>query len=173
MTLLSFLINCYHQTRLGTYINKKMLIFARDYCNLPVVHSKYLIEFLAWNKLYFNLKFVVVSLHLLLTSCVHLRELSRYKNENYFFSVTLNWLKSTKTKRRFLVRITIFWGNKTNNGISLSLKHTCPFHVEDWSVRMSFFNASKRVQNSSTLQLFKIYILELIDLGTVFKLVYL
>ena len=114
-----------------------MLIFARDYHNLPVVRSKYLIEFLGWNKLYFNLKFVVISLYSHLSSCTHLRELSRYKNEKQFSSVTLNWLKSTKTKWRFLVGITMFLGNKTNNGISLSLKHTCPLHVEDWRVRMS------------------------------------
>ena len=44
--------------------------------------------------------------------------------------------------------IAIFLGNKTDNGISLSLKHTCPLHVEDWTVIMSFINASKRVENS-------------------------
>ena len=161
---------------ISTYISKKMLIFARDYHNLPVVHCKYLIEFLGWNKLYFNLKFVVISLYSHLSSCAHLRELSRYKNEKQFSSVTLNWLKSTKTKWRFLVGITMFLGNKTNNGISLSLKHTCPLHVEDWRVRMSFFycTANKRVQNSSTLDMaIKSYILELIDLVTVFKQAYL
>ena len=38
-----------------------MLIFARDYLNLPVVHSKYLIKFIAWNKHYFYLKSVVLN----------------------------------------------------------------------------------------------------------------
>ena len=32
---------------ISTYVSKKMLIFERDYRNLPVVRSKYLIEFLA------------------------------------------------------------------------------------------------------------------------------
>ena len=66
--------------------------------------------------------------------------------------------------------ITIFWGNKANNGISLSLKHSCPVHVEDWSARVSFFTVNKRVENSSTLEMaIKSYILELLDLVTVFK----
>ena len=66
--------------------------------------------------------------------------------------------------------ITIFWGNTTNNGISLSLKHTCPLHVEDWRVRISFFNANKRVVNSSTLEIaIRSYILKLLDLVTMFK----
>ena len=33
--------------QISTYISKKMLLSVSDYCNLPVVHSKYLIEFLA------------------------------------------------------------------------------------------------------------------------------
>ena len=47
---------------MSTYVSKKMLIFEGGYRNLPVARSKYLIEFLSWNKLYFYLKFVVTTL---------------------------------------------------------------------------------------------------------------
>ena len=73
--------------------------------------------------------------HAFVSSCTHLRELHRYKNDlNLFLSVTLHWIYNYKCQTK------VFSDGKTitrgNNYTSLFMKRSCFLRVGGWRVSM-------------------------------------
>ena len=62
--------------------------------------------------------------------CTHFRELPRYKDGNWFSSVTLHW------RKQYQCHTKVFWCDKTisrvSNNTFLSLKHSCFLRVGIW-----------------------------------------
>ena len=90
----------------------------------------------------------------------HFRELPWYKNNNWFLSVTLHWLKQHHHQQHNSAKLGDFWTKKTifrcNNVTLLSVKHSCSLQVEGWRVRIFsyfFLNVGKWGGDAETLEM--------------------
>ena len=68
-----------------------------------------------------------------ISPCIHFRNLPRYKNDNWFWCVTLHWTKYQRQTKVFCGGRIISRGN---NYTSLSLNYNCFLHVGSGRVRI-------------------------------------